>query len=96
MANSAHSLSVNVIAGSNEITEQDKDRAANAAVAVLDAAKTTISDAFAEYARQWEEFDDEAPMTGLARIWADAQAAANRALTEGWHNPAAASCGISA
>jgi len=92
--NSRYDVSINVILGNAEVTEADTDRARAAAVAVLDAAGATAADAHAEYARQWDEFDDEAPMTGLARLWVEAGAAANSALTQGWHNPAGAMCTI--
>jgi hypothetical protein len=73
--------------------DQDEDRAASAAQAILDAAGVKYGEAEAEYHRQWLEFDDEEPMTGLARIWINARDAADIALTEGWHNPNA-SCTI--
>ena len=60
----------------------------------MDAAGVNYAEAAAEYQRQWLEFDDEAPMTGLALTWIEARQAADIALTEGWHNTAGASCSI--
>lgn len=74
--------------------EEDEARAAAAAEAVLDSARVDYAAAQAEYRRQWEEFDDEAPMAGLARTWIEARTAADLALTRGWHNPDGASCSI--
>ena len=76
--------------------DQDEARAAAAAETVLDAAGVNYSEAEAEYQRQWLEFDDEAPMTGLALTWIAARQAADIALTEGWHNSDGASCSIMA
>ncbi len=76
--------------------QEDENRAAAAAEAVLDAAGVDYAEAFAEYRRQLLEFDDEAPMTGLALLWIQARNAADLALTEGWHNPNGAHCSISA
>jgi hypothetical protein len=67
--------------------EDDEERAADAAQAVFDDAGADPAEADAEYMRQWAEFDDEAPMTGLALIWIKARDAADLAATEGWHNP---------
>ena len=69
--------------------DQDIDRARDAAEAVLAAAGIPAADAYAEYQHQWEEFDDEDPMTGPARVWIEARQAADIAVTEGWANPAA-------
>ena len=92
--NSRFALSVNMIAGRAD--DEDKDRAAAAAVAVLDAAGVTIADAYAEFQRQWEDLDSYDGMTGLAALWVVAEKAADIALTQGWANPDGASCGISA
>ncbi len=74
--------------------DQDEARASAAAEAVLDAAGVNYAEAEAEYQRQWLEFDDEGPMTGLALSWIAATKAADLALTEGWHNTDGASCSI--
>ena len=76
--------------------EDDEARASEAAGAVLASAGVEPTDGEAEYNRQWAEYDDEAPMTGLARLWVEARDAANRALTAPWHNPGGASCSIRA
>jgi hypothetical protein len=92
--NSSLAISVNILWGRAD--DEDKDRAAAAAVAVLDAAGVAIADAFAEFQRQWATLDSRDGMTGLAALWAEAEDAADRALTQGWANPDGASCGISA
>lgn len=76
--------------------EQDEARASEAAERVLDAAGVDYAEAEAEYQRQWLEFDDEVPMSGLALTWIEARRAADIALTEGWHNPEGAFCAITA
>lgn len=78
----------------NTGADQDEARASAAAEKVLDAAGVNYAEAEAEYRRQWLEFDDEAPMSGLALTWIEAGLAANLALTEGWYNPDGASCSI--
>lgn len=78
----------------NAGADQDEARASAAAEKVLDAAGVNYAEAEAEYQRQWLEFDDEAPMTGLALTWIEARQAADIALTEGWHNTDGASCSI--
>ena len=74
--------------------DEDAARAAIAAEKVLDDAGVLYADAENEYRAQWLEFDDEAPMTGLAKIWINARNAADIALTDGWANPDGASCMI--
>lgn len=76
--------------------QEDEDRAAVAAEKVLDDAGVDYESAQKEYERQWNEFDDEAPMTGLALVWIKAREAAESALTDGWSNPEGASCSIRA
>ena len=78
----------------NTGANEDEARASTAAEKVLDAAGVNYAEAEAEYQRQWLEFDDEAPMTGLALTWIKARQAADIALTEGWHNTDGASCDI--
>lgn len=74
--------------------EEDERRASDAAEAVLDAAGVDYVEASKAYQAQWLEFDDEAPMTGLALVWIKARESANLALTEGWHDPSAGWCDI--
>lgn len=92
--NSRFAISVNMLYGRAD--DEDRERAATAAVAVLDAAGATISDAFAEFKRQWQDLDSYDGMTGLAALWVEAERAADLALTQGWANPDGAACGISA
>ena len=94
MTNSRFDISVNMTSGRAD--DDDKDRAALAAVAVLDAAGVKAADAFAEYVRQWAALDDIDGMTGLASVWVEAERAADTALTAGWARPDGASCSISA
>jgi hypothetical protein len=101
-------ISINVIDDrTHSVSEDDRERAEAAALVVLDRAGTTVAAAYAEFQRQWEwlgteeaeaagkcqDYDD---LTGLAATWIAAERAADIALTEGWHNPSGASCGISA
>lgn len=51
-------------------------------------------EAAAEYERQVAENPDEPE--GIARLWIDAQHAADLALKEGWHDPNGAGCTIMA
>jgi hypothetical protein len=88
------SIRINIEFGNSSVQTDDISRAERAAEAVIgtrDAAQI-----YAEYQRQWLEFDDEAPMTGDALLWIEATKAADLALTKGWHNPGGASCSISA
>jgi hypothetical protein len=94
MTNSSLSISINMISGRAD--DEDKDRAALAAVAVLDAAGVQAADAYAEYQRQWDALDSHDDMTGLALVWVKAERAADLALTAGWARPDGASCSISA
>ncbi len=80
----------------NTGADQDEARASAAAERVLDAAGVNYAEAEAEYQRQWMEFDDESPMTGLALTWIEARQAADITLTEGWQNTDGASCSIMA
>lgn len=88
-------INIEIVSGDN-VGEDDRDRARNAAEAVLDAAGIDPGVAFDEYKRQWLAFDDEAPMTGHALLWIAARKAAATALTEGWVKPDGAHCSISA
>lgn len=89
-------ISVEVIFGNRDVQEDDLRRAENAALAVIDGSGKTVQDIYAEYKRQWCEFDDYARMTGDALTWVIAEKSANIALTRGWRNPGAAGCAISA
>lgn len=87
-------ISITITHGSASVQDEDRERAEAAALAVLGDADP--STAYAEYMRQWSELDSHDGMTGLAARWIAAQQAADIALTQGWHNPAGASCEISA
>ena len=76
--------------------EQDEERAAAAAEAVLDEAGVNYREAEAEYHHQWLKYYDEQKMSGLALLWVKAREAADIDLTLGWHNPDGASCSIMA
>lgn len=73
----------------SEVDDNDIERARAAAKAVLSEAGVTAEAAAAAYRAQWSEFDDEAPMTGLALTWIAARQAADVAITAGWLNPGA-------
>lgn len=87
-------ISITITCGSASVTDEDRERAEAAAIKVL--GDVSPAAAYAEYLRQWAEYDDEAPMTGLAALWADAAKAANTALTEGWFRRGNAACEIAA
>lgn len=87
-------ISITITHGSASVTDEDRERAEAAALAVL--GDTDPATAYAEYQRQWIELDSHDGMTGLAARWVAAQEAADIALTQGWHNPAGAGCEISA
>lgn len=85
---------IGITHGTASVTDDDKDRAEAAALAVLgDRNPKTV---YAEYMRQWKHLDSHDGMTGDAMLWIKAQEAADLALTEGWHNPSGAGCEISA
>jgi hypothetical protein len=67
------------------VSQADIDRAYAAAKTVLHAAGVSDTAARDEYRRQWGE-----TVTGDALVWVQARAAADRALTDGWHDPDAA------
>jgi hypothetical protein len=94
--NSFLSIALEVTHGARSVDETDRDRAKRAAAEVCNRAGVVAADAAAEYRRQWEDYDDEAPMTGLALVWIEARQAADVALTESWANPEGASCFIDA
>lgn len=94
LLNSARSIGIEIVYGARSVDEDDRDRARQAAADSLNAAGVRAEDAFAAYKDQWEEFDDEDQMHGLALAWIAARSAADIALTEGWADPNGASCSI--
>lgn len=100
-------ISINILHGSRSVGDDDRSRAEDAALAVLDTACVTVADAHGEFRRQWEALGtDEAAdagrsqdydsLTGLAALWVEAERAADVALTQGWATPDGASCSIAA
>jgi hypothetical protein len=100
-------LTINILHGGSNVETDDRERAEAAALAVLAAAHVTPQTAYAEFLRQWSWLEtDEAieagkcqcedDLTGVAAIWAEAERAADLALTDGWENPDGAACWISA
>ena len=91
-------ISLEILHGSSCVGEDDRERAENAALEVLDNADVDPKVAYAEFQRQWAKFEDYEALTeaftGLAKLWVDAENAADLALTEGWHNSAGAACSI--
>jgi len=98
-------IGIDIICGNRDVTDDDRDRAENAALAVLEARDVTVDAARAEFRRQWawlETGEAEAQglaqdyryLAGLAVVWWDAEAAADHALTEGWAVPGRAHCAI--
>lgn len=87
-------INIEISHGAQYVTADDKDRAEAAALVVL--GNVTPETAYAAYLDYFEETDGVQPATGLAALWEKAQAAADIALTEGWYNPAGATCYISA
>jgi len=81
---------------SGPVDDDDIERALSAALAVLREAGVTPEAADAAYRRQWEEFDDETLMTGLAVVWIEAREVANRALTSTWFTRANLGVGLRA
>ena len=94
--NGLTAIGIEITHGIRSVTEEDRDRAKLAAAAVLNRHGVTAAAAEAEYQDQWDEFDDEAKMTGLAHLWIMARQAADIALTEGWADPNGAFCSITA
>lgn len=79
--------------------DEDERRAAHVAEAILDALNVDYQAAQAAYDAQMDvdhDPDENDPQTALARVWSQAQSAANVALTEGWYNPNGAYCTIRA
>lgn len=99
-------FSIEITTGNSEVDEDDKARAKAAAQAIFDKHVVTSEVCGAEFERQWEFLGSDenvdaggphqeyASMTGLAAIWVEADAAANKALTQGWARPEGASCTI--
>jgi hypothetical protein len=103
------SISLNILYGAASVTDEDRERAIAAAYFVLDQHGITgygVPDAAGEFRAQWQYLGDEdadddrvqdyGHLTGTAKIWVEAEAAADRALTLGWHDPSGASCSIAA
>ena len=100
------SISLNIIYGAASVTDEDRERAIAAAYFVLDQHGITVPDAAGEFRAQWQYLGDENAidvrvqdyehLTGAAKIWVEAEAAADRALTLGWHDPSGASCALTA
>jgi hypothetical protein len=88
-------ICINILYGASSVTEEDRQRAECAALEVLDRAGVSSETAFAEFQRQWAEFDDYENMTGHAALWVEAEKAADVALTQGWRDPSGSSCSIS-
>ncbi len=99
--NSFLSIALEVTHGARSVDETDRDRAKRAAAEVCNRAGVVAADAAAEYRRQWEDYDDEAPMTGLALVWIEARRRehpelerqprpAQLAVWESWHDDIAA------
>lgn len=78
------------------VTEEDRDRARDAAVAVLVAAGVEAAYAYEDYLTQMEQYGEHEGMTGPAAVWVEAERAADRALTQGWADPQGAYCSIHA
>lgn len=85
-------IQIDVFFGSESARPEDRARAAAAALRVL--GDVDPAEAYAEYQRQFAVLDGIAGMTGLAALWERAEAEANIALTEGWHNPNGGACTI--
>ena len=84
-------IGIDVLYGNGDVREDDRLRAEAAALAAL--GEVSPEAAYAEYQRQHAELDGH-DMTGLALLWVRAAAAASTALTQGWANPAGATCTI--
>lgn len=79
--------------GSQFVSQADRDRALEAAVAALGSVDP-IS-AATEYDQQINAaMGDTSKLTGLAEAWDHVQSAANVALTKGWHDPDGAYCEV--
>ena len=87
-------LKIDIVEGNSEVTSDDLHRAEDAALTVL--IGRDINSVYAEFQRQWAEFDDYSLLTGDARLWVNAERAANEALTAGWANPGNAWGGLRA
>lgn len=95
--NTQKSIAINWVYGAPDTgCVEDEARAQDAALNVFTNAGVIPGAAQAEYMEQWKIFDDEAPMTGLARTWIEATEAANTALTSAWTKPCNASRSIEA
>jgi hypothetical protein len=85
----ANRITVRVVSGASFASDDDRNRAEDAALTVLHGVDP--SEAYAEFKRQVEAVNDD-EYTGLAALWWDAQRAADVALTEGWIDPEGAFC----
>jgi len=92
--NTALSISIEIVYGARSVDDADRERAATAAVRILNEAGVSAAVAAAEFHRQWLLYYDDRRMTGLALVWIEARAAADIALTVGWADPDGASCTI--
>lgn len=100
-------VSINVIIGNSDVSEDDRDRAKAAALAVFAARGVTPVEAHAAFAREWDYLASyEAEENGLCQDYDSlrdplslafiaATDAASTALTEGWANPGGAYCTLS-
>ena len=89
-------LKIDIVEGNSEVTSDDLQRAEDAALRVLDRSGCSVEEIYAEFKRQWAEFDDYTLLTGLARVWVEAEESARVELTAGWRNPGEVGCYISA
>jgi len=85
-------FSLSIVSGGQFANNEDRRRAKDAAAAVFASANALPLEAGAEYLQQLDADIARDDMTGLARVWLDAEQAADLALTEGWADPDGASC----
>jgi hypothetical protein len=87
-------ISIEIMHGNRFVKQDDIYRAEAAALEIL--GEVNHAAAYAEYLHQFETLGGEEGMTGLAALWLEAIAAANLALTLGWHKPDGATCTVTA
>lgn len=86
-------IRIEISHGSQFVSDTDRSRALEAAIASLGAVDAV--GASAEYDRQIDAaMGDTSKMTGLAEAWDHVQSAANVALTKGGHDPDGAYCEV--
>lgn len=86
-------IRIDISHGSQFVSDADRDRAFAAATAAL--AGVDAAAASAEFDRQVDAaLGDTSKLSGLAVTWDRAVSAANRALTEGWHDTDGAFCEV--